>query len=128
MTQYPRGTISLGVVLRGVALASWVDNHMAAETKNYVATLATDKQVQEFCTSNIRIHREPDLTTPVSFPGHFEVKVQVQNSEKELTAFVPCDPVRMFGSLEIASVMTAEILKATYANRDVQDGNHVVMD
>ncbi len=131
MTQYPRGTVSLGVVLRSVAIASWTDNYLAAAgsepPRNYVATLANDEEVQAFCTRPIRIRREPDVTQP-AFPRHFEVRVRVEETGKELTAFVPSDPVRMFGSLELAELMTAGVVKVTRVNQHVEVGESVNID
>ncbi len=127
-TEYPSGSINLGVVFRSVAIASWIDHRIRPDNRagHYVATLDTQEQVRIFCEQTIRIPRSyvPDESKAID-PSYFCTTLCVKATGECLTDRIPCDPVKMFGSLEIASLITKSVKKTSYYNQHVQDGGSV---
>ncbi len=116
-------------MLRSVAIASWTDNRLKGNDTaphHYIAIVETEDQVRVFCENTIRIARTCVSGEPGPIvPGHFQVTVRVKETGQEMTTHVPIDPKAMYGSVAIASLMTAGTVNTTYKNQHVQDAGVV---
>ena len=130
VTQFPRGTVSLGVVLRSVAIASWTDNLLKADSvsRHYTSVLGTRDDIRVFCENTVKTARTCVPCEPTTvLPGHFQVTVAVRETGETLTAQVPSDAIAMYGSKELAAFMTAGIIHTSSKNQHVQDGEAVTI-